>query len=59
MSENGSAAPQTGDLSSPPLADLRVQSLARQGSGSAGHPGFPVLTVLLCPPNAALSLWAP
>lgn len=41
------------------LADLRAQSLARQSRGSAGRPGLPVLTVLLCPPDVALPLWAP
>lgn len=44
-------------LSSP--ADPSVESRDGQSSGPADHPSFPVLAVLLRPPHAALSLWAP
>nr|XP_016815916.1 protein O-mannosyl-transferase 1 isoform X10 [Pan troglodytes] len=38
---------------------LCVLSLARPSSGFAGHPGRPVLTVLLRPLDSSLPLWAP
>ncbi|NP_001361618.1 protein O-mannosyl-transferase 1 isoform l [Homo sapiens] len=40
-------------------AGLCVLSLARPSSGFAGHPGRPVLTVLLRPLDSSLPLWAP
>ncbi|XP_076425033.1 protein O-mannosyl-transferase 1 isoform X5 [Peromyscus maniculatus bairdii] len=39
--------------------DPSVESRDGQSSGPADHPSFPVLAVLLRPPHAALSLWAP
>nr|XP_042130848.1 protein O-mannosyl-transferase 1 isoform X6 [Peromyscus maniculatus bairdii] len=42
-----------------PVKYPSVESRDGQSSGPADHPSFPVLAVLLRPPHAALSLWAP